>query len=169
MASKASVTKLGVVSGGRRAEAPALKAKGAVATQPVLVERDEIVLRAKDYFVEKNGIRYAGTHLLVELWDAKHLDNLEVADRMLRDATAAAGATLLHVHLHHFHPNGGLSGVAVLAESHITIHTWPERGYAALDVFMCGECDPYKAVPVIRAAFQPGSVQLAEQRRGVLA
>ena len=51
----------------------------------------------------------------------------------------AAGATLLHIHLHHFTPNGGVSGVAVLAESHISIHSWPEYGYAALDVFMCGD------------------------------
>jgi S-adenosylmethionine decarboxylase len=88
---------------------------------------------------------------------------------MLRDSAAAAGATLLHVHLHHFGPNAGLSGVAVLAESHISIHTWPERGYAAIDVFMCGACDPYKAVPVMREAFEPGNVQLSEQKRGILA
>jgi S-adenosylmethionine decarboxylase len=49
----------------------------------------------------------------------------------------AAQATLLHIHVHHFQPNG-ISGVAVLAESHISIHTWPEVGYAAMDVFMCG-------------------------------
>ena len=125
--------------------------------------------KPKDYFVEKNGVRYAGTHLLVELWHAKNLDSLDVAERALREATIASGATLLHIHLHHFAPNGGLSGVAVLAESHISIHTWPERGYAALDIFMCGECDPYKAIPVIRRAFEPGLVQLSEQRRGVTA
>jgi S-adenosylmethionine decarboxylase len=88
---------------------------------------------------------------------------------MLRDATTAAGATLLHVHLHHFGPGAGLSGVAVLAESHISIHTWPERGYAAIDVFMCGACDPYKAVPVMKRAFEPATVQLSEQKRGVIA
>jgi S-adenosylmethionine decarboxylase proenzyme len=49
---------------------------------------------------------------------------------------ARPGATLLHIHLHHFEPNGGVSGVAVLAESHISIHSWPKRGYAALDIFM---------------------------------
>jgi methionine-R-sulfoxide reductase len=84
----------------------------------------------------------------------------------LRDAAAAAGATLLHVHLHHFTPNGGISGVAVLAESHISIHTWPERGYAALDVFMCGACDPRLSVPVLREAFRPERVIVEEHRRG---
>jgi S-adenosylmethionine decarboxylase len=189
MANKATVTKsgfkLGVVSGGRR-EAAVKSAKSA--TKPVVVAETaaqsaaaaEPVLSApaidpnqavasKDYFVERNGVKFAGTHLLAELWDAKNLGDLEITDRMLRDSAAVAGATLLHVHLHHFGPNAGLSGVAVLAESHISIHTWPERGYAAIDVFMCGACDPYKAIAVMRKAFEPGTVQLSEQKRGILA
>ena len=80
----------------------------------------------------------------------------------------AAGATLLHIHLHHFTPNGGVSGVAVLAESHISLHTWPERGFAAFDVFMCGACDPYKAMPALRAAFKPERVELQEEKRGLV-
>ena len=76
------------------------------------------------------------------------------------------GATLLHIHLHHFTPNGGVSGVAVLAESHISIHTWPERGYAALDVFMCGAAEPQRSVDVLRAAFQPKRLVVGEHLRG---
>jgi len=179
MGTKATVTKsgvkLGVVSGGRRGESAALKmAKTAIAAQPVLVPQEananasaDVV--AKDHFVERNGVKFAGTHLLVELWDAKNLGDLAITDQALRDVASEAGATLLHLHLHHFGPNAGLSGVAVLAESHISIHTWPERGYAALDVFMCGVCDPYKAIPVLKRAFQPGTVQLNEQKRGVIA
>ena len=180
MGTKATVTKsgvrLGVVSGGRRSDAAAVKmAKPVTIAEPVLVAEAntnapvaaDIV--AKDHFVERDGVKFAGTHLLIELWDAKNLGDMTVTDQMLRDATTAAGATLLHIHLHHFGPNAGLSGVAVLAESHISIHTWPERGYAALDIFMCGSCDPYKAIPVLRRAFQPGVVQLSEQKRGVIA
>lgn len=122
----------------------------------------------KDYFVERNGLKFAGTHLLVDLWKASHLDNLELIDAALREAVTACGATLLHIHLHHFSPNGGVSGVAVLAESHISIHTWPERDYAAIDLFMCGDCDPYKAVPVLRRVFKTDSIQLNEQRRGLM-
>lgn len=177
MGTKATVTKsgvrLGVVSGGRRAEAALKVAKPAA--EPVLVTeansntpvRADVV--AKDHFVERDGVKFAGTHLLIELWNAKNLGDMTITDQMLRDATVAAGATLLHIHLHHFGPNAGLSGVAVLAESHISIHTWPERGYAALDIFMCGSCDPYKAIPVLRRAFEPGVVQLSEQKRGVIA
>ena len=122
----------------------------------------------KDYFVERNGLRFAGTHLLLDLWNAPDLDNIELIDAALREAVTACGATLLHLHLHHFSPNGGVSGVAVLAESHISIHTWPEREYAAIDLFMCGSCDPYKAVPVLRRMLKTDSIQLSEQRRGLM-
>lgn len=120
----------------------------------------------KDYFVEKDGVKFAGMHLLVDLWGASNLCDPEHIDRALRDAAEAAGATILHGHFHHFSPNGGVSGVLVLAESHISIHTWPERDFAAIDIFMCGACNPYEGLPALRAAFHPASVNLDEQRRG---
>ena len=81
-------------------------------------------------------------------------------------ASTQAGATLLHIHLHHFEPNGGVSGVAVLAESHISIHTWPERGYAAIDVFMCGKAKPENCVPVLQEAFAARRADVNEILRG---
>ncbi len=122
----------------------------------------------KDYFVERDGVRFAGTHLLIELWGAANLDDPGLIETTLCEAARASGATILHAHMHRFSPYGGVSGVVVLAESHISIHTWPERSYAALDVFMCGDCDPYKAIPVLRQAFEPDNVQIAEHRRGLL-
>ncbi len=123
----------------------------------------------KDYFVEKEGVKFAGTHLLVDLWGASGLCDPDHIDRALRDAAEAAGATILHGHFHHFSPNGGVSGVLVLAESHISIHTWPERDFAAIDIFMCGACNPYHGLPALKAAFQPRSINLGEQRRGLIA
>ena len=122
-----------------------------------------------DHFVVRNGVRCAGVHLIVDLYEAERLDDVDHIEAALRRAVAAASATLLHIHLHHFEPNGGVSGVAVLAESHISIHTWPERDFAAIDIFMCGACDPYRSVPVIEAAFRPRSMELNEQRRGLIA
>lgn len=122
----------------------------------------------KDYFVERNGVRFAGTHLLVDLWGASRLDDPEHIDAALRRAAEAAGATILHGHFHHFTPNGGVSGVLVLAESHISIHTWPERDYAAIDIFMCGACDPYDSIPALKRAFAPDRVLLGEQKRGMV-
>jgi S-adenosylmethionine decarboxylase len=120
----------------------------------------------KDYFIERDGVRFAGMHLLVDLWGANRLDDPALIDQTLQNAALAAGATILHSHFHHFSPNGGVSGVVVLAESHISIHTWPERSYAALDIFMCGSCDPYRAIPLLETVFSPESVQVSEQRRG---
>jgi S-adenosylmethionine decarboxylase len=123
----------------------------------------------KDYFVEKDGVKFAGTHLLIDLWGASNLCDPDHIDRALRDGAEAAGATILHGHFHHFSPNGGVSGVLVLAESHISIHTWPERDFAAIDIFMCGACNPYRSVPAIKAAFTPKTINLGEQRRGLIA
>ncbi len=120
----------------------------------------------KDYFVEKDGQKFAGTHLLVDLWGASNLGDPALIDRACREAALAAGATILHSHFHHFSPNGGVSGVVVLAESHISIHTWPERDFAAVDIFMCGACDPNDSIPVLKAAFTPDRIVLDEQRRG---
>jgi S-adenosylmethionine decarboxylase len=124
------------------------------------------VAPVKDFFVERNGRRYAGSHLIIDLWQADRLDDLEAVEAALRRAVDAAGATLLHLHLHHFTPNGGVSGVAVLAESHISIHTWPERGYAALDAFMCGDAEPRNILPVLERAFRPGRMEVNEHMRG---
>lgn len=120
----------------------------------------------KDFFIERNGTRYAGTHLIIDLWDAERLDDIDHIERAMRDCVAAAGATLLHIHLHHFTPNLGVSGVAVLAESHISVHTWPETGFAAFDVFMCGDTEPQKAIDVLKSAFRPSRVEVGEHLRG---
>lgn len=121
-----------------------------------------------DYFVEKDGQRFAGIHLLLDLWGARGLTDAAVIEQALRDAAKAANATILHGHFHQFGPNEGISGVLVLAESHISIHTWPEADFAAIDIFMCGRCDPQAAVPVLRDVFQPERDELTEERRGLL-
>lgn len=119
-----------------------------------------------DHFIEVDGVECAGSHLIIDLYEAERLDDIEHIEKTLVDCVEAAGATLLHLHLHPFEPNGGVSGVAVLAESHISIHSWPERGYAALDVFMCGSAEPMACVAVLRAAFRPERVEVKELLRG---
>nr|WP_245826481.1 adenosylmethionine decarboxylase [Oceanibacterium hippocampi] len=121
-----------------------------------------------DHFIQRDGQTYAGSHLIVDLWGASRLDELDHIEETLRAAADAAGATVLHVHLHHFTPNGGVSGVVVLAESHISIHTWPECDYAALDVFMCGDAEPKRTLPVLEEAFRPERVELGDHKRGVI-
>ncbi|WP_346432534.1 MULTISPECIES: adenosylmethionine decarboxylase [unclassified Roseitalea] len=124
----------------------------------------------KDHFIERNGTKCAGAHLIIDLFEAERLDDIAHIERAMVECVEAAGATLLHIHLHRFEPLGcdvaGVSGVAVLAESHISIHSWPENGYAALDVFMCGDARPEKCVEVLRRAFSPARIAVSELLRG---
>lgn len=119
-----------------------------------------------DHFKRRDNKVFAGIHLIIDLWGAKNLDNLQIMEKAFRDSIESCGATLLHIHLHHFTPNGGISGVAVLAESHISVHTWPEADYAAFDVFMCGDADPHKATDILRNAFSPSKIEVKEIFRG---
>jgi len=120
-----------------------------------------------DHFIRRNGLEYAGTHLIIDLWEAEGLDDLALMESTMREVVGICGATLLHIHLHHFTPSNGISGIAVLAESHISVHTWPERAFAAFDVFMCGEARPELAIPVLKTAFRPARINISELRRGI--
>lgn len=106
-----------------------------------------------------------GTHLIIDLRGATGLDELDRIENALRHAVTASGATLLDIHLHRFAPQG-ITGVAMLAESHITVHTWPERGYAAFDAFMCGNADPWAVVNIFSEAFETKDVQVRAIERG---
>jgi S-adenosylmethionine decarboxylase len=137
---------------------------------PTYIDKERVKPHAlndpQDLFIEQDGLCYAGTHLILDVWDAHHLDDLARIEAALRDCVDVAGATLLHIHLHHFTPNKGVSGVAVLAESHISIHTWPERDYAALDIFMCGDTHPEKCIEVLQKAFETNRIEMTTLLRG---
>jgi S-adenosylmethionine decarboxylase len=120
----------------------------------------------QDFFIERDGVRYAGNHLIIDLFGASKLDNIEHVERTLKRCVEVAGASLLHIHLHHFTPNGGVSGVAVLSESHISIHSWPEADYAALDVFMCGDARPELCIDVLKEAFEAEKIVVKTHQRG---
>ncbi len=122
----------------------------------------------QDHFIVRDGVEFAGTHVIIDLWGATGIDNLARMETALREAVEVCGATFLHFHLHHFTPNHGISGVVVLAESHISVHTWPERGFAAFDVFMCGDAKPELAADVLKKYFAPNRVDVTELRRGTV-
>ena len=119
----------------------------------------------EDHFIRRDGRVFAGTHLIIEVVDGHGLDDEARIQQAFRDCVTQCGATLLHIHTHKFSPQG-VSGVAVLAESHISVHTWPEIGYGAFDVFMCGDADPWRAVDVLKAAFATPDVRVREILRG---
>lgn len=125
-----------------------------------LVDADRL-----DSFSRRNGKAFAGTHLIIEVVDGSSLDCQATVEAALLRCVKASRATLLHIHLHKFSPQG-VSGVAVLAESHISVHTWPEVGFGAFDAFMCGEADPWACVEILREAFSAGDVRVTEFLRG---
>ena len=129
--------------------------------QSALVAHDD----RKDVFIERDGVRYAGTHLLVDLYGAKRLDDLKHIKETLRRCVDAAGAHLLHIHVHRFTGNGGVSGVAVLAEGHLSIHSWPDKGSVALDAFMGRDARPDLAIDVAKQAFRPTRAVVKEHLR----
>ncbi|TFW29539.1 adenosylmethionine decarboxylase [Massilia horti] len=114
--------------------------------------------------------RPAGLHLLADLHGVAPalLSDAARIDALLREAAQAAGARILHSHFHHFGAGCGVTGVLLLAESHISIHTWPEDGFAAADIFMCGSAQPERALELIEQALQPASRMVKTIERGRL-
>jgi S-adenosylmethionine decarboxylase len=111
-----------------------------------------------------------GRHLLVELHDCdkEALNNPDFIRKVMLDAAIDCGAVVLGESFHRFSPQG-VSGVVIIAESHLSIHTWPEHGYAAVDVFTCGtSVRPEKAAEVIIEKLGSRNHSLVEIPRGVL-
>ncbi|MDD3593388.1 MAG: adenosylmethionine decarboxylase [Candidatus Gastranaerophilales bacterium] len=119
---------------------------------------------------EKQVTGYLGRHILAEFFDCNPnvLNNLELIEKKMTDAAVACGATVVQTCFHMFNPHG-VSGVVIISESHLAIHTWPELGYAAVDLFTCGEnCDPKVAYEFLKNAFNSKSGSYSELRRGLL-
>jgi S-adenosylmethionine decarboxylase len=110
-----------------------------------------------------------GRHVLAEMYgcEPEMLDNVERVRDMMVAAALAAGAEVREVVFHQFSPQG-VSGVVVISESHLAVHTWPELGYAAVDVFTCGDrVDPWDACKYIVEGFKADHYTATEIRRGI--
>ncbi len=108
-----------------------------------------------------------GTHLIVDAWQAPAdlLNDPERIRRALLEGVAAGEATLIDLCVHHFSPHG-VTATATLAESHIAIHTWPEYGYFAADLFFCGQGKPEVAMKILLTALQAKQFKIQELERG---
>ncbi|MFH0958010.1 MAG: adenosylmethionine decarboxylase [Pseudomonadota bacterium] len=110
-----------------------------------------------------------GIHLLIELCSCSRqkLDDMDYLERIMAQAAEVAGATVLKTAFQNFNPQG-VSGVVVIAESHLTIHSWPEYGYAAVDIFTCGtKVDPWKAASFLREELEALDIQIKDFERGI--
>jgi len=116
----------------------------------------------------KNKIRYAGIHILAEFWGGKIIEDSKKIEEILVLAAKKGGNTPLKVTIHKFQPQG-ITGVVLLAESHIAIHSWPEYDYIAIDIFTCGDkASPEAALKYLKEEFQPKKVEIKKIKRGSL-
>jgi S-adenosylmethionine decarboxylase proenzyme len=113
-------------------------------------------------------VKTIGRHLIAELYrcDPQRLADLALVQRSMLEAAGAIGATILGNAFHHFSPSG-VSGAVVIAESHLSIHTWPEHGYGAVDVFTCGDMDPRPALLHLKAELGAADMRVQEIVRGL--
>ncbi|MDD9900657.1 MAG: adenosylmethionine decarboxylase [Alphaproteobacteria bacterium] len=100
-----------------------------------------------------------GKHILLDLWADAELDDASHIETTVRAAIDACGATLLNLYVHRFPGNGGVTALAALAESHMSFHSWPEFGYAAIDIYTCGDTPIEKAVEVFQKSFRGGKIK----------
>lgn len=112
-------------------------------------------------------MKQLGTHLVVDAWHAPSdlLNDPEKIRHVLIDAAIAGEATLIDLCVHQFSPQG-VTATATLAESHIAIHTWPEYGYFAADLFFCGCGNPHRSVELLQTALEAKQIKLYELKRG---
>ena len=111
-----------------------------------------------------------GKHVIAELYDCDKdiINDHEFIEEVMLRAVEVSGATVVRPVFHKFNPHG-VSGVVVIAESHFSIHTWPEYGYCALDIFTCGDLiDNYTALSFLKEQLKAKSVSVSEVKRGVL-
>ena len=139
--------------------------KESITSQKKVISRKNI---SADHFIVDKKQLYAGNHLLLDLWGIDFDNSVRTLKKTLKNAINLSGATLLHIHLHRFGKEQGISGVAVLAESHISVHTWPERDYIAFDIFMCGDTNPEAAAAYLIKNLKPKKKILKKIKRGVI-
>lgn len=115
-------------------------------------------------------VQSLGNHLIVEMYDCDNelLNNAQDVEESLVRAVEISGANIVQAVVHEFNPHG-VSGVVVIEESHFSVHTWPEYGYCALDIFTCGdEIDYYSALQYLKKEFKAKNLSVTEMKRGML-
>lgn len=109
-----------------------------------------------------------GQHVILDLYGVTQalLSDPQLTESIMLTVARELNATVLQSHLHHFGKNLGVTGVLLLAESHMSIHTWPENGFAAIDIFMCGNKDMKQAIQLFIQAFAPTQHDVKIIQRG---
>lgn len=113
-------------------------------------------------------MKILGRHLIVELaeCDRNIINDQDLLRQHMEEAVRRSGATIVESVFHRYNPQG-VSGLVIIAESHVSLHSWPEYGYAAVDFFTCGTVDPTVACAYLQQALRAGQVQVREIKRGI--
>jgi len=128
--------------------------------------------RTKNYGVPESPYLFqkrnqAGVHLLADFWFGKNIEDEKKLEKILIQAGKKSKSTPLKTSIYKFNPHG-ITGILLLAESHIAIHSWPEIGYLGVDIFTCGEnTQPQKALEYLKKKFFPKICEIKEIKRGV--
>ncbi len=115
-------------------------------------------------------VQSLGNHLIIEMYECnrEHINDAHKVEEALVNAVNISGAKMVESVIHQFNPHG-ISGVIVIEESHFSVHTWPEYGYCALDIFTCGEeIDYYSALQYLKKEFKAKNLSVTEMKRGML-
>ncbi len=122
--------------------------------------------RSIQWVKENETKKYSGIHLIAEFWNGKIIEDPKRIKKILLEAVKRADNTPLEVVVHKFQPQG-ITGIVLLAESHIAIHTWPEFNYVALDIYTCGDkASPSMALEYLKKEFKPKKVKIKKIKRG---
>jgi S-adenosylmethionine decarboxylase proenzyme len=125
-------------------------------------------VQPQDCNLQARGLPAVGRHLIAEMWDCKpsYLTDVNRIRRAMIHAAALVGNTVIDSMFHEFQP-GGITGILLLAESHMSVHTWPEHSYAAFDMFSCASADPAPAFDYIAATLGCVDWSMIKLERGL--
>ncbi|MFH1462548.1 MAG: adenosylmethionine decarboxylase [bacterium] len=122
--------------------------------------------RSIQWVADNLKIKYFGIHLIAEFWHGEIIEDPKRIKKILLQAVKEANNTPLKIAIHKFEPQG-ITGIVLLAESHIALHTWPEFNYVAIDIYTCGDkATPAKALEYLKGEFKPKKVEIKEIKRG---
>lgn len=122
--------------------------------------------RSIQWVKQSNNIKYIGIHLIAEFWYGKIIEDKNELKRILIEAVKKSQSTPLEISIHEFSPQG-ITGVILLAESHVALHSWPELNYLAIDIFTCGrKTKPRKALEYLEKELHPKRIEIKEIKRG---
>lgn len=133
-----------------------------------MIKKTKGSFSSRKYAESSVSKKYAGIHLIVDFWNGKNIENSRKLKKILFEAAKKSNNTPLEITIHKFSPRG-ITGVILLAESHIAIHAWPELNYLAIDIFTCGEKTmPYLALEYFKSIYKPQRIKIKLIKRGKL-